>query len=76
LQADFEGPTLIFGEAPLPLQLQRAAFTAHNNVVLTIPSGMAQTLLLFHRWSPMSFGEDSENHRNRRIGQTLVSPPA
>src|SRR5689334_15759166 len=47
-----------------------------NNVVLTIPSGMAKTLILFHRCSPTSFGEDSENHRDRRIGQTLVSPPA
>ena len=59
-----------------PEHLLLAPLWDENNVVLTIPSGMAQTLLLFHRWSPMSFGEDSENHRDRRIGQTLVSPPA
>ena len=26
--------------------------------------------------SPLSFGQDSENHSDRRIGQTLMSPPA
>src|SRR3954453_12587087 len=59
-----------------PEHLLCASLRDKDNVVLTVPSCMAQTLILFHRGSPASFGEDSENHCDRRIGQTSVSPPA
>src|SRR2546426_993937 len=45
------------------------------HVILAVPSRVAQALVLFHRESPFSW-QRSEIHADRRLGQTLVSPPA
>ena len=47
----------------------------HTMLEKTVPSRMAQALVLFHCESPFSW-QRSEIHADRRKGQTLVSPPA
>ena len=47
-----------------------------HHMIFTIPSRMREALVLFHLWISSFFGQDSEIHSDRRIGQTLVSPPA
>ena len=63
----------------LPTQHSEDAFLPslryEYNVIFAVPSRMAQALVLFHRESPFSW-QRSEIHADRRIGQTLVSPPA
>lgn len=47
-----------------------------HHVVLTIPTGMAQTLVCSHRLDSKTLGRVSERYHNRGNGQTDVSPPA
>lgn len=46
-----------------------------NHVVLAVPSRVTQALILIHRELTFSW-QRLEIHSDRRIGQTLVSPPA
>ena len=53
-----------------------ASFGDDNDVVLTVPTRVAQSLVLFQAWLSSFSWRREKIHADRRNGQTSVSPPA